>query len=100
MTLATDIKALRQQIEKLQVEVGGRQHISSMVVWDQQNQSSVYGETSRIREDFSGLVIHLTKDASPVEGTKSASGLSQNEFNALKQKLLDEQSIQLGEVIS
>ena len=99
-SVTTQLRDLRLKVEALQVEVAGRQHISSMVVWEEQNASSVNGKTSRMQEDFSGLVIHLMPDASPVEGTESPETLSQNEFNELKQQLLNERSIQLGEINS
>lgn len=84
-SLASDLKLLRQQVEKLQVEVAGRKSIGSIVVWDEQNQSSVNQETSRRQEDFNGLVIHLTHELSPLEGT--VKGLNQNEFEALKEQI-------------
>lgn len=64
-SIAADLKQLRQQVEKLQVEVAGRKAIGAMVVWDEQNQSYV----NQIGDDFSGLVIHLTPEPSPLEGT-------------------------------
>lgn len=87
MSVVSDLKALRLQVEKLQVEVAGRKAISSMVVWDEQNQSSVDSETTRIREDFNGLIVHLTPEPSPQEGTVKR--LSQNEYETLKQQILD-----------
>ena len=92
-SVAAQLRELRLQVEKLQVEVKGRQEISAMVVWDGQKQSSVNSETSRQQEDFSGLVVHLTPEVSaPVETLDEAksetSGLDQNEFNALKEAIV------------
>ena len=77
-SVAAQLKELRQQVEKLQVEVAGRQSIGAMAVWDGQNESSV----NQIGETFSGLVVHLTPELSPQAGT--VKGISQNEFTALK----------------
>ena len=96
-SVATQLRDLRLRIEELQVEVAGRSHITSMVVWDEQNQSSVNSKTSQIQEDFSGLIDHLTPELSAQEETV---GVSQNEFNELKQRLLHERSVQLGEAES
>lgn len=84
-SIAAELKTLRQQVEKLQVEVAGRESLGSMVVWDEQNQSSV----NQISDSFSGLVIHLTHEPSPLAGTESSQsiGLSQNEFDQLKEAL-------------
>ena len=87
-SIATQLKDLRQQVEALQVEVAGRQHISSMVIWDEQKQASVNQKTPRQQEDFSGLIVHLTPEPSPLEGTVEAHGISQNEFNELKQEIV------------
>ena len=85
------LKELRQKVAALQVEVSGRRHISSMVVWDQQNEPSV----NSIYDDFSGLVVHLTPDLSPLEGTRisqsssnETAGVSHNEFKAIKQQIV------------
>lgn len=86
MSITSELKALRQQVERLQVEVAGRQALGAVVITDDQNQSSVDSEVTRIREDFSGLVVHLTPEPSPSEGTV---GLSQNEFAILKQEIVD-----------
>ena len=75
MAISTDLKQLRLQVEKLQVEVDGRRSIGSRVVWDQQNESSV-------NEEFSGLVVHLSEE-------NHTTGISQNEFETLKQQILD-----------
>ena len=96
-SVATQLRDLRLRIEELQVEVAGRSHITSMVIWDEQNQSSVNSKTSRIQEDFSGLIVHLTPEVSAQEGTV---GVSQNEFNELKERLLHGRAIQLGETES
>ena len=83
-SIPSQLKDLRLKVEALQVEFAGRQHISSMVVWEEQNASSAYGKTSRIQENFSGLVIHLMPDISPVKVTKLPVILSKYEFNELK----------------
>ena len=87
MSITAELKQLRQQVEKLQVEVNGRQSISSRIVWDQQNESSVNQETSRRQEEFNGLIIHLTPEMSPHDGTK---WMSQNEFEKLKAQIRGE----------
>lgn len=87
-SVSAQLKDLRQQVEALQVEVAGRQHISSMVVWDEQKQPSVNQKTSRIQENFSGLIIHLTPEASTPEETLTDHGISQNEFNELREELV------------
>ena len=69
MAISTDLKQLRLQVEKLQVEVDGRRRIGSRVVWDQQNEPSVNSKTSRMQEEFSGLIVHLTPEMSQPEGT-------------------------------
>ena len=85
-SVAADLKALRQQVEKLQIEVAGRQNLQAMVIWDGQNESSVNQETSRIREDFSGLVVHLTPELSAPNRT--VEGVSNLEFEALKAEIV------------
>ena len=85
-SVAAQLKDLRQQLEKLQVEVAGRQSIGAMVVWDGQNESSV----NQIPDDFSGLIVHLTPEPSPRAGT--VEGISQTEFEALKADLRRELS--------
>jgi hypothetical protein len=85
-SVATQLKDLRQQLEKLQVEVAGRQTIGAMVVWDEQNESSV----NQISDGFSGLIVHLTPELSPQAGT--VEGISQTEFEALKADLRRELS--------
>ena len=84
--VAADLKALRQQVEKLQIEVAGRQNLQAMVIWDGQNESSVNQETSRIREDFSGLVVHLTPELSA--SNRTVEGVSNLEFEALKAEIV------------
>jgi hypothetical protein len=84
-SVATELRDLRQQVERLQIEVAGRQSIGVMVVWDGQNESSVNQENFPPAGTFNGLVVHLTGEPSPLEGT--VIGLSQNEFEALKQQL-------------
>lgn len=90
-SLATDLKWIRQKAEYAQAEVAGRQSLGSMVIWDGQNESSVDSEASRLREDFSGLVVHLTPDLSPGVGTESDrdDGLDQNDFSALKAEIVE-----------
>lgn len=85
-SLATDLKWIRQQLEAAQVEVAGRQTIGAMVIWDEQNDSSV----NQIPDDFSGLIVHLTPEPSPRAGT--VEGISQTEFEALKADLRRELS--------
>ena len=85
-SLATDLKWIRQQLEAAQVEVAGRQTIGAMVIWDEQNESSV----NQIPDDFSGLIVHLTPEMSPQVGTEI--GISQTEFEALKADLRRELS--------
>ena len=41
MVSRTELTKLREQVQRLQVEVNGRKAISAMVVWDGQNESSV-----------------------------------------------------------
>ena len=85
-SVATQLKDLRQQLERLQVEVAGRQSIGAMVVWDGQNESSV----NQIPETFSGLIVHLTPEPSPPAGTVSSEGLSDNELEELKAQLAND----------
>lgn len=94
-SVQTQLKELRLKVEALQVEVAGRQNISSMIVWDGQNESSVNQQSAAMADKFSGLIVHLTPDLSPLEGTRiSASGvneadtLSQNDFEALKKEIV------------
>lgn len=89
-SLAADLKQLRQEVEKLQVEVAGRQSISAMVVWDGQNESYVNEETNPISGTFSGLVIHLTPEPSTQERTVSCQGemLSNLEFKQLREEIV------------
>lgn len=84
-SITADLKLIRQQVERAQVEVAGRQSIGAMVVWDEQNQSSVNSESSRRQEDFNGLIVHLTPDLSPAVGTTD--GVSQTEFERIRQQL-------------
>jgi len=83
-SVTAQLKDLRQQLEKLQAEVAGRQSISAMVVWDGQNESSVNQENPNSGA-FQGLVIHLTPEPSLQEGT--VAGLDQNAFNELKAQI-------------
>ena len=86
-TVATQLKDLRQQLEKLQIEVAGRKFIGSMIVWDEQNESSV----NHIPEGFGGLIVHLTRDVSPPLGTTR--GISRSQLELLKCQLKNELSI-------
>lgn len=86
-TVATQLKDLRLQLEKLQIEVSGREFIGSMIVWDEQNESSV----NHISEDFGGLIVHLTRDMSPPLGTPR--GVSKSQLELLKCQLKNELSI-------
>ena len=86
-SVAAQLKDLRQKVEALQVEVAGRQHITSMVIWDEQNQPYVNQKTSRLQEDFSGLIIHLTPELSSSSRTVKDDGLSQNDFTELKKAI-------------
>ena len=83
MNLKTELRELRKQVERLQVEVNGRESISAMVVWDGHNGDYV----SPVPNDFSGLVVHLTPDMSPAVGTNYGEGISENEFTQLKEQL-------------
>ena len=87
-SIGTRLRSLRQQVEALQVEVAGRQNISSMAIWDEQNLSSVNQESPTKAEPFNGLIVHLTPELSQPEGTFDAEGISQNEFNELKQEIV------------
>ena len=87
MAISTDLKQLRLQVEKLQVEVDGRQRIGSYMIWDEQNESSVNQETSRKQEEFSGLIVHLTPEMSPPNETVE---MDQNEFEKMKATILGE----------
>lgn len=87
MSITAELKQLRQQVEKLQVELNGRQSISSCITWDEQNESSVNQETSRRQEEFNGLIIHLTPEMSQPKGTK---WMSQNEFEKMKAEIRGE----------
>ena len=73
-SINAQLKDLRQQVEALQVEVAGRQHISSMVIWDEQKQSSVNQESLTKAEQFNGLIVHLTPERSPLEVTANKRG--------------------------
>jgi hypothetical protein len=85
-SVTSDLKLLRQQVESLQAEVAGRKAIGAMIVWDQQNESSVNQNNYPNLGTFNGLIVHLTPELSPQGGT---GGLGQNEFNDLKQQIRD-----------
>lgn len=96
-SVAAQLRDLRLKVEALQVEVAGRQNISSMVVWDEQNQSSVNSKTSQIQEIFSGLVVHLTPELSAQVGTEQWSkeeplGVSKIELDEIRDRLLNDLS--------
>lgn len=80
-SFTADLRQLRLQVERLQVEVAGQKAISAMVVWDGQNESSV----NQIPDDFSGLIVHLTPEMSPQVGTVKS--ISQNELQDLKKQI-------------
>ena len=79
-SVATQLKDLRQQVEALQVEVAGRQHISSMVIWDEQKQPSVNQKSPTKAEQFNGLIVHLTSERSPLEVTVNKRGNETHPF--------------------
>ena len=85
MSVTSDLKQLREQVLKLQVEVNGRKSIGSKIVWDELKQSSVNQKTSRRQEEFSGLIVHLTPEISQPEGTV---GMDQNDFEKMKAEIL------------
>ena len=89
-SLAADLKLLRLEVEKLQVEVAGRQSISAMVIWDGQNESSVNDELNPNSGTFSGLVIHLTPEPSTQERTVNCQeeGLTNLEFKQLREEIV------------
>jgi hypothetical protein len=92
-SVAAQLKELRQQVEKLQVEVAGRQSIGAMVVWDGQNESSV----NQISDQFSGLIVHLTPELSPLAGT--VDGIGQNALNELKAQIRESLAGQSSEPV-
>ena len=77
-SINAELKELRSKVEALQVEVAGRQNISSMVIWDEQNESSVNQEAS---ETFSGLIVHLTPES-------TSAGLTNLEFEQLRKEIV------------
>ena len=79
---ATQLRELRQTLEKLQLEIAGRRSLQSMVVWDIQNLCYVNDEEPLIDPDFHGLVIHLSPDPQA-----SGSGVSAAELEAIKERL-------------
>ena len=52
-SVAVQMKELRQQVERLQVEVAGQLSINSMVVWEEENKSSV-NQTDATGDTFTG----------------------------------------------
>ena len=89
-SVATDLKWIRQQLEAAQVEVAGRQTIGAMVIWDEQNESSVNQQNFPNSGSFNGLIVHLMPEPSPRAAT--VEGISQTEFEALKADLRRELS--------
>ena len=61
MSITADLKLIRQQLERAQVDLDGRKALGAMVVWDEQKQSYV----NTVPDDFNGLVVHLTPEVSP-----------------------------------
>ena len=87
-SVAVQMKELRQQVERLQVEVAGQLSINSMVVWEEENKSSVNQTDATLADTFTGLVIHLKPYIFPTIGTTEdgqSGGLSENNFRRLKQ---------------
>lgn len=68
-SVTADLRQLRQQVERLQQEVEGRQTLAAEVVWTE--------DPDCVPSSWSGLVVHLTPD-----------GLCQNEFASLKESLV------------
>ena len=95
-SVTAQLKELRQQVEKLQVEVAGRQSIGAMVVWDEQNESSVNQENPNSGA-FQGLVVHLTPEPSLQEGT--VVGIGQNALNELKAQIRESLAGQSSEPV-
>ena len=91
MTVQADLKILRQQLERLQVEVNGRKALGAITVWDGQKTDSV----NSIPDDFNGLVVHLEPDASPSVETQTIrkQGVSQNELAAIKEAIVRQQLV-------
>lgn len=85
-SLAADLKSLRLQVERLQVEVSGRQSLDAMVIWDGHNEDYVNQKTSSMQEDWNGLVVHLTPEVS--SSKRTVEGLNRLEFEALKQEIV------------
>ena len=90
-----DLKWIRQQVERAQAVTDGQKSLDAMVLWNEQNESSVNQKTSRMQEEFVGLVVHLTPEPSPTEVTLiSTSGvseqdtLSQNDVESLKRGIV------------
>lgn len=66
MSITSDLKLIRQQLERAQTDLAGRESLGAITVWDGQNESSVY----TYGDSFSGLIVHLTPEVSPLEGTE------------------------------
>ncbi|MDA9674571.1 hypothetical protein N9T98_00090 [bacterium] len=79
-SVTAQLKELRSKVEALQVEVAGRQNISSMAIWDEQNLSSVNQESLTKTEQFNGLIVHLTSERSLLEETVKKRGNGTHPF--------------------
>ena len=84
---ATDLKWIRQQLEHAQAVIDGQKSLGAKVVWDEQKQSSVNQNTSRLQEDFSGLVIHLKPEVSRSSRTVNGDGLNLNKLIEMKKAI-------------
>lgn len=88
-SIATELKTIRQQVERLQAEAAGRQQLSSRTIWDEQNNDSV----NQIGDHYNGLIIHLTAEVTPAMGTLKSGNtqakMSQNEFNDLRRQIIE-----------
>tara|TARA_B100001057_G_C22404163_1_gene777071 strand:- start:180 stop:479 length:300 start_codon:yes stop_codon:yes gene_type:complete len=83
----TDLKWIRQQVERAQAVTDGQKSLGAKVVWDEQKQDYV----NQIPVNFTGLVVHLSSEMSPAMGTKNSEteGIGQNEFEALKREIIE-----------
>ena len=79
-SINAELKELRSKVEALQVEVAGRQNISSMAIWDEQNLSSVNQESPTKAEQFNGLIVHLTSERSLLKETVKKRGNGTHPF--------------------
>ena len=83
----TDLKWIRQQVERAQAVTDGQKTLGAKVVWDEQKQDYV----NQIPVNFTGLVVHLSSEMSPTTGTQNGEteGIGQNEFEALKREIIE-----------